>query len=152
LSRRRYRRFFRRNHRQRDPGFGAGAGDKPIRVVGLARRLGGDGADMADAMMCNALGANFQCRNGAVDGLVRQAAGLAHALAQADNPGKRIHHLEMIGRGGPGNQKPAIVGAQIQHRQERAAGLRRICLFCPRMRPVFLQFRLGSRRFSACGR
>ena len=66
-----------------------------------------------------------------------QKAGLPATLAQPHNAGEGIHHPETAPGGRGGDQEPAIVGAQVQHRQQGA---------CPG--PLFLRFLVISVHFS----
>ena len=127
--------------RQIDSRLGAGAGDQDIAVGGQPRRLGGDGADMANLMLGDPLGADFKRRDRAVEGGLRQSTAGRNALAQPHNAGKGIHHPKSVIRGGAGDQKPAIVGAQIQHRQQRRAAAapmgRRLAFSAPLFEGLF---------------
>src|SRR6185503_18648050 len=57
--------------------------------------------------------ADFECVDGTLDRLMRQATAGRDALAQANDARERVNHLETPRRG-PGNQQAAIVGAEIQ--------------------------------------
>jgi hypothetical protein len=62
-------------------------------------------------------GADPQGIDGAIHRIRRQQPSLGHPLAQADDAGKGIDHLESDAVL-PGNQQPAVIGTQIQRRHD----------------------------------
>ena len=71
--------------------------------------------DARDPVMPDLGGTDLQRIDGALDGLLRQAAAGRDALAQADDARERVDDLEAARRR-PRNQQAAIVGAQIERR------------------------------------
>ena len=101
------------DHFQPDAGL---AGDLVPETVGIVGRAAGFGRDQPQAArlaVADLVAADAERRNGAVDRGFADGTGRRDALAQPDDPRKRIDHAKAVA-GGTGDQEPAIIGAKVE--------------------------------------
>ena len=90
-------------------------------VSGRTAGFGRDGAGAGHAARGHLVAANAQRLEGARDGRLSQAAAQRQAFAQPHDPGERVDDAKSV-RGGPRDQKPAIVGAKVKGCVSRRGG------------------------------
>ena len=101
----------------------AHAVDEAVTIVGAAAGLSGDGAGQAHATALHLGGAELEGLDGAVHRFGGQTPALRHALAEANDAGKRVDDLIAAGAL-PGDQQATVIGAEIQ-RGHNLTGLSR---------------------------
>src|SRR4029079_17251441 len=79
-----------RDDLDRQPGLARDAGDEVIAVGRSAASFGGDQPAAADLAVGKLAGAHLQRLDGAMHGALAELAGLADALAQADDARERV--------------------------------------------------------------
>ena len=82
-------------------------------IGGGAARLGRDQARAGDRPAVHLVAANAQRRHRAGNGGIRQPPRRGHALAEADDAGEGVDDAEAV-PGGPRDQEPAVVGAEVE--------------------------------------
>ncbi|PAV93120.1 hypothetical protein WR25_05087 [Diploscapter pachys] len=102
-----------------DAGFRERARDEILPVARPPARFGRDRARERDVAALQLVGADAQRGDGAFDRGVAQPAGRGEAFAEAHDARKGVDDGEAIALR-PGDQQPAIVGAEV----ERGKGLR----------------------------
>ncbi len=87
--------------------------DEVAVIGGAPAGFGGDGAHTAGIAAAQLVGAQAECRDGALDGYRRQASGSGQSFAETGHAREGVDDLETLGSRHR-HQQPAIVRAQIE--------------------------------------
>ena len=101
------------DHLEPDAGLARDAGAKAVGIGGGAAGLGCDQPQAAGLAVADLVAADAERRDGAVDRRLADGTGCGNALAQPNDPRKRIHHAKTVASR-TGDQKPAIIGAKVE--------------------------------------
>ena len=112
------------DHLELDAGLFGDLVPKAVGIVGRAAGLGRDQPQAPRLAVADLVAADAQRRNRAVDRRLADGTGRGDALAQPDDPRKRIDHAETVA-GGTGDQEPAIIGAKVERGVDAVLGTRR---------------------------
>jgi len=107
-------------------------------IIGAAARLGRDIAAGGDPALTDLAGAHPKRLDRARHRRLGELATVGQPLAQPHDAGERIDHAKAAARR-PGDQQPAIVGAEIERRiigLRLARGIGKLALGQPRRSPV----------------